>query len=620
MAKKVAAYLVKSDELEIPTDIPTYQPDERQQKVLAFVQKRFTAMQAARTVVDRDWDKYQQMIDAIFEPYPDERSSSTVPLASAMIELYVAEAQKIKTEFKFKWETSKYKHKAKAIEYVWNYDWRKNKRDKAMNEWEYIAAWFGTQVMFTGYESYTKWQWDMKMSDINEVEWVWKEYEVSNILLGNADIRNFYIDDEVIDNIDQASDCMYDQWLSYSKFKNLENSVWYKDIDKVVPRWYSTENNTFTTPEQRVKQGNYVRLRNYWNIEKDMYVVIANDVIIRETPVPSTIQGKKALPFVIRVLGKKNYSIYGRGLCETLMMFNAEINNLRELLMDAIRRSNTQTLAIWSGLTFNGRDFSYDNEILTFDGTMNGNFQQISGNPPNQAIFSYMQEIYKSIAIYTGIDIQNIIGQPQQTAFQTEVQREASQKRVNVWFMNRDLAYERLADLHLDNLQTYFPVKDANDLYPEIEVEWADVVGEWEELKFIDKKNKNSTFKVTPEVLRWEVMIDVYTNTTATTINAVEKTQKLEYMQAVGNIVNGYAMAKQAGIDLDTILPLKKTLRDLADNFNIQTETNAGQEDIQQAKNKLIDELQGMAWNTMGQDPTLQPNPMWWQQVNQNLL
>ena len=33
--------------------------------------------------------------------------------------------------------------------------------------------------------------------------------------------------------------------------------------------------------------------------------------------------------------------------------------------------------------------------------------------------------------------------------------------------------------------------------------------------------------------------------------------------------------AKQAGIDLDTILPLKKTLRDLADNFNIQTETNA---------------------------------------------
>ena len=43
------------------------------------------------------------------------------------------------------------------------------------------------------------------------------------------------------------------------------------------------------------------------------------------------------------------------------MMFNSEINNLREMLMDAIRRSNTQVLALGNGLQFNGREFSYDN-------------------------------------------------------------------------------------------------------------------------------------------------------------------------------------------------------------------------------------------------------------------
>jgi len=48
-------------------------------------------------------------------------------------------------------------------------------------------------------------------------------------------------------------------------------------------------------------------------------------------------------------------------------MFNTELNNLRELLMDGIRRSNTQVLAIGNGLSFDGRQFSYDNEILTFD-------------------------------------------------------------------------------------------------------------------------------------------------------------------------------------------------------------------------------------------------------------
>ena len=158
------------------------------------------------------------------------------------------------------------------------------------------------------------------------------------------------------------------------------------------------------------------------------------------------------------------------------MMFNSEVNNLREILMDAIRRSNMQTLAIGNGLSFNGRSFSYDNEIITFDGNLANNFQQLSGNPPNQAIFAYMTQLYKDIAIYIGIDIQNIIGQPQQTAFQTEVQREASQKRVNVWLTNRDLANERFADLYKDLLQRYFPRKDAEGIYPTIEIEGEQMV------------------------------------------------------------------------------------------------------------------------------------------------
>lgn len=82
-----------------------------------------------------------------------------------------------------------------------------------------------------------------------------------------------------------------------------------------------------------------------------------------------------------------------------------------------------------------------------------------------------MTQLYKDIAIYIGIDIQNIIGQPQQTAFQTEVQREASQKRVNVWLTNRDLANERFADLYKDLLQRYFPRKNAEGIYPTIEIE-----------------------------------------------------------------------------------------------------------------------------------------------------
>lgn len=304
-------------------------------------------MKQARTAVDKDWDTYQTMIDAIFTPYPDERSSSTVPLASSMIELYVAEAIKIQTEWKFRSETSEHATNAKALEYVWKYDWRTKKRKQVFVDEEYICAGFGTSVKYTGFESSTVKQKDYTIGE--DLKPIWKDVEFKDeeIIVKNIDIRDFYIDNTVKTSIEDASDCILIQWLSYEKFKELESNPFYQNIDKVAPRNWSAEDKPFTTVEEEIKTGEYVKLIHYWNVDKDAYMVVANDtMLVREHPLISTINGRKALPFTVRVLGKKNYSIYGRGLCEGLMMFNSEVNNLRELLMDSIRRSNTQTLAI----------------------------------------------------------------------------------------------------------------------------------------------------------------------------------------------------------------------------------------------------------------------------------
>ena len=500
---------------------PDYRPSKDDVTKTNFVKKRFTEMQQARTIVDKDWDTYQNMIDATFIPYPDERSSSTVPLASALIELYIAEALKLQTEYQFRWETSKYATKAKALEHVWKYDWRKNNRKKVFIDNEYITAGFWTSIIYTWFEAYNKTQKDLIIGDDMSLSWKETTFQKEEIIVKNVDIRNFYLDNQALWTIDEASDCIYEQWISFEKFQNLKNSPLYKNVDKIKPRQYSQEYHSFVTEEEEIKQGDFVKLCHYWNVETDVYLVIANGIIVREHPMVSTIDGEKALPFTIRVLGKKNYSIYGRWICEAVLMFNSEINNLREMLMDAIRRSNSQVLALGNGLSFDWRSFSYDNEILTFNWNLSNNFQQISWNPPNPAIFNYVERLYKDIAMYIGIDIQNIIWQSQQTAFQTEVQREASQKRVNVWLINRDLAFERFANLYKDLLQTYFPRKTAEGLYPEIEIEWEELRWEWEKAKF-RKKKWNSVFQVTPEILRWDIYVDVHTNVTAPTINAVE--------------------------------------------------------------------------------------------------
>jgi hypothetical protein len=41
-------------------------------------------------------------------------------------------------------------------------------------------------------------------------------------------------------------------------------------------------------------------------LQQDNYIVVANGVVVRDHAILSTIDGKKALPFVIRVFGRKN--------------------------------------------------------------------------------------------------------------------------------------------------------------------------------------------------------------------------------------------------------------------------------------------------------------------------
>jgi hypothetical protein len=116
-------------------------------------------------------------------------------------------------------------------------------------------------------------------------------------------------------------------------------------------------------------------------------------------------------------------------------------------------------------------------------------------------------------------------------------------------------------------------------------------------------------FEVTPEVLQWEVYIDVHTNTTAPTINAVDRQQKLDLLQTIWTISQWYALAKQAGTDLEDVLPLKQTIRDLASDYNL-TPISWDKEWVKEWMDKLKNELKAMMMNPWQQQPTAIEQPL----------
>ena len=63
--------MLKVEAFEQKKTYPNYVPTEDEKTKIDYVSRRFNDMKNARTIVDKDWETYQTMIDAVFSPYPD---------------------------------------------------------------------------------------------------------------------------------------------------------------------------------------------------------------------------------------------------------------------------------------------------------------------------------------------------------------------------------------------------------------------------------------------------------------------------------------------------------------------------------------------------------------------
>ena len=52
--------------------------------------------------------------------------------------------------------------------------------------------------------------------------WEPQTFKDEEIIVKNIDIRDFYIDNTVKESIEEASDCILIQWMSYEKFQELK--------------------------------------------------------------------------------------------------------------------------------------------------------------------------------------------------------------------------------------------------------------------------------------------------------------------------------------------------------------------------------------------------------------
>lgn len=136
-------------------------------------------------------------------------------------------------------------------------------------------------------------------------------------------LEEFYVDpdaQELRDHMYEATDCVWRQTPSVeqclSEFRDSKDPwVKTKNVKKIVSANSSREAYGDDTPFYKapkdINSKTQVELIRYYNKQTDKYVVIANDVVIRDGPLP---YNHKQLPFVLHRLIKKEGQFYGYGI------------------------------------------------------------------------------------------------------------------------------------------------------------------------------------------------------------------------------------------------------------------------------------------------------------------
>lgn len=126
-------------------------------------------------------------------------------------------------------------------------------------------------------------------------------------------------------------DCLYREVISHDTFKQLySNKKAYKDTDSVVAAGNVPSNVGFFKVAEDM-DSNDVEILHYWNKLTDTYSVLANNVLIRNSPLPSK---HKELPMDVWAFYPQPGQIYGMGIPFIIHSLVEERRSIRNLSLD----------------------------------------------------------------------------------------------------------------------------------------------------------------------------------------------------------------------------------------------------------------------------------------------
>lgn len=287
---------------------------------------------------------------------------------------------------------------------------------------------------------------DKEVIDIDDDYMEWKPNEY------------IYIDEKAL-HMNDAVDGIEREILPINEFRRIyDGKPGFMNVNKVARGGDTSVRSFFRMPKDINEDD--VEVLHYYNRSIDAYWVVANNVVIRMTPIPYK---HKELPFAVLYQYRVPNRFYGVGIPKIIHYLSEERRSIRNLNIDR------QKLQL-SKMFIHNSAFDFDEEEMS---VRPGGMMSIDTNglsireailpleygDVTQSYFRSEEILLEDIRRAHGIDDRIVVSDSMTTATQAAIVKESSLKRLNMISIQAEMdTIIRVGRLKWSNIQFFYPV------------------------------------------------------------------------------------------------------------------------------------------------------------------
>jgi hypothetical protein len=317
-----------------------YDPSDEEKEVIGFVYHRRDQMEESpdRQRVMQGLDQWEKQYEGWRAPRkPDDwQSNHVVPLTNSVVQTAVSEIVKQNLRPFVMPRGFEDKGKTRLMQFIYDYAWEVADGDMFIYDAVVELLVNGTVIAYEYYRVDKRRIGNIKINKDGKEEVEYEEVvDYDDVYTEIVKLQDFYVDEFArgFSGSYKARDCIRRYVMDIDDFHAMyDDSVWDQFGNaKLVKAGGDVNYYEFFKPPQGIDTSRQVEVLHYWNEPKDKFIIVANEVLIRDNPNPYR---HKRLPYARGVDIKRPHSFYGKGEPELLESIQDEVNILRRMIID----------------------------------------------------------------------------------------------------------------------------------------------------------------------------------------------------------------------------------------------------------------------------------------------